>query len=270
MHPEHLDWDGVASFGPSNITRCSGGTVSCATQGGLGSQVGPIVFNYAYVVTLPSWINEMKPGLPVNLQLWGALIPGIITFVVLGWVSAAFYQTAAIPDSEDLLSGLTGDSISKFTQAASFVFPPAALISGIPIFSIVIRYNLLGALQSMTRPSALCRATSWPSLAGVGYVCSTLLATDSQSSVCMAENGIANVFWSNMWAVVFPWVVALVFYAGSEMNNLMNYVSLISTIPLNLTGVFDRIFQSGASASAQMFSPPYYLCQRSQVLSVYI
>jgi hypothetical protein len=86
----------------------------------------------------------------------------------------------------------------------------------------------------------------------------------------MAENGIANVFWSNMWAVVFPWVVALVFYAGSEMNNLMNYVSLISTIPLNLTGVFDRIFQSGASASAQMFSPPYYLCQGSQVLSVYI
>ena len=23
---------------------------------------GPIVFNYAYVVTLPSWINEMQPA----------------------------------------------------------------------------------------------------------------------------------------------------------------------------------------------------------------
>jgi hypothetical protein len=66
-------------------------------------------------------------------------------------------------------------------------------VSGIPIFSIVIRYNLL-------------------------------------------ENGICNVFWGNIWAVVFPWVVALVFYAGSSMNNLMNYVSLISTIPLNLIG----------------------------------
>ena len=129
--------------------------------------------------------------------------------------AAAFYQTAGIPDSEDLLSGLTGDGIfsfgisffrhffrhllrhffssgifpnpplrragwanhvlvsdsvfeslsvdpggvimsdrialippgfgwaptgiAAFTQAASFVFPPAALISGIPIFSIVIR-----------------------------------------------------------------------------------------------------------------------------------
>ena len=156
--PEHLEWDGVAPVGPANITRCSHRTVSCATQGGFGSQVGPMVFNYAYVVTLPSWINEMKPGLSVNLQLWGALIPGIITFVVLGWFSAAFYQTVGIPDSEDLLSGLTGDSISKFAQAASFVFPPAALISGIPIFSIVIRYNLLGALQSLNGPS-LYRAT---------------------------------------------------------------------------------------------------------------
>jgi hypothetical protein len=132
------------------------------------------VFNYAYVVTLPSWINEMKPGLSVSWQLWGALIPGIITFVVLGWVSAAFYQTAGIPDSEDLLSGLTGDSISKFTQAASFVFPPAALISGIPIFSIVIRYNLLGALQWVIRPS-LCQATSQLGhLSGMEYVCSVL------------------------------------------------------------------------------------------------
>ena len=58
----------------------------------------------------------------------------------------------------------------------------------------------------------------------------------------MAENGISNVFWYNIWAVVFPWVVALIFYAGSEINNLMNYVSLISTIPLNLTGAFDHFF----------------------------
>ena len=208
--PEHLDWDGVAMVGPSSITKCSDGTASCATQGGLGSQVGPIVFNYAYVVTLPSWINEMKPGLSVNKQLWGALIPGIATFIVLGWFSAAFYQTAGIPDSEDLLSGLTGHGISKFAQAASFVFPPAALISGIPIFSIVIRYNLL-------------------------------------------ENGIANVFWSNIWAVVFPWVIALIFYAGSSMNNLMNYVSLISTIPLNLTG---KHVDRWSSSSSNNNTPP--------------
>ena len=65
-------------------------------------------------------------------------------------------------------------------------------MAGIPIFSIVIRYNIL-------------------------------------------ENGLCGIFWANIWAVVFPWVVALIFYAGSSMNNLMNYVSLISTIPLNLT-----------------------------------
>lgn len=44
-------------------------------------KVGPILFNYAYVVTLPSWVNEMKPGISVNKQIWGALIPGILCFV---------------------------------------------------------------------------------------------------------------------------------------------------------------------------------------------
>ena len=48
-----------------------------------------------------------------------------------------------IPDSEDILSGLSGDGVRKAAEIASFVFPPAALISGIPIFSIVIRYNLV-------------------------------------------------------------------------------------------------------------------------------
>ena len=64
--PEQLAWDGVATVGVSPLQACAQGTESCVTQGGLGSQIGPIVFNYAYVVTLPSWINEMKPGLSVR------------------------------------------------------------------------------------------------------------------------------------------------------------------------------------------------------------
>ena len=40
----------------------------------------------------------------------------------------------------DILSGLSGPSVRRVAEIASFVFPPAALISGIPIFSIVIRY----------------------------------------------------------------------------------------------------------------------------------
>jgi hypothetical protein len=45
--PKHLDWDGVAAVGPAAQQHCGGTT--CAT-GSLGSQIGPIVFNYAYVV----------------------------------------------------------------------------------------------------------------------------------------------------------------------------------------------------------------------------
>jgi hypothetical protein len=205
--PEHLAFDAVEVTGPSAQQRCpithGAGADGCGLHrcpcatNNVGSQIGPIVFNYAYVVTLPSWVNEMQPGLSVNRQLWGALLPGMVAFVTLGLFSAAYYQTTnsvtdeGIPDSEDLLSGLTGPGVAKLAEVASFVFPPAALISGIPIFSIVIRYNLL-------------------------------------------ESKICSLNWANFWAVVFPWIVALAFYAGSTVNNFVNYVSLISTIPLNL------------------------------------
>ena len=35
-------------------------------------------------------------GLPINKQLWGALLPGIATFIVLGWLSAAYYQAQVL------------------------------------------------------------------------------------------------------------------------------------------------------------------------------
>lgn len=38
---------------------------------------------------------------------------------------------------------MTGDGVRKFAEVSSFIFPPAALISGIPVFAIVIRYNLV-------------------------------------------------------------------------------------------------------------------------------
>lgn len=93
--PDHLNFDGVAPFGIATaVKECPAETGGmCAASGGVASQIGQIVFNYAYVVTLPSWINEMKPGLSVNKQLWGALLPGVACFCVLGYPSSSFFKS---------------------------------------------------------------------------------------------------------------------------------------------------------------------------------
>lgn len=78
----------------------------------------------------------------------------------------------------------------RHLQVATYIFPSAALLSGIPVLSIIIRYNLL-------------------------------------------ENHIMNKFWSNMFAVVFPWVVSLAFYPGTSLADLINWSSAILFVFLN-------------------------------------
>ena len=55
--PDQLDWDAIAMVGPSTVQHCADDGfhgnktkwTACATggTGGLASQIGPIVFNYA-------------------------------------------------------------------------------------------------------------------------------------------------------------------------------------------------------------------------------
>ena len=157
-----------------------------------GAQIGPILFNYAFIVTVPSWVNEKKPGVSVNKSIWWSLVLGVLCFVVLGWVGAA-----AVPPKgqADLLAMLSVDPTIGAAKVGTFLFPWIALVSGIPIFSIIIRYNIL--------ENGLCESTRW----------------------------------ANFWAVLFPWICAIVLYAGNLLNEIMNWGSLLTTVPLNIMPV---------------------------------
>ena len=104
------------------------------------NEVGTTVFNYAYIVTVPSWINEKAPGISINKSIWSALLPAIVTFALLGWIGALAIKTTS---TTDLLASLSTPETSTLAQIATYLFPWAALVSGIPIYSIIIRYNLI-------------------------------------------------------------------------------------------------------------------------------
>jgi len=153
-----------------------------------GSQIGTVLFNFAYIVTIPSWVNEKKPGVSIHRSVWTTLALGILSFVIIGWTGAAAFTT----DSDvDLLAKLSSPGTGLAARVATYLFPPVALLSGIPIFSIIIRYNLM-------------------------------------------ENKLCGERWANVWSVLFPWVAALLLYAGSLLQYLLNWGSLLTTVPLNL------------------------------------
>eukprot|EP01079_Euglenida_sp_SAG-EU17-18_P001778 gene1778-2916_t len=217
----------------------------------MASQLGQIFFNYAFVITVPSWVNEMKPGVSVNKSIWWSLTFGIFSFVGIGFLAGYFTSVSCqiqLPafqmlmrhrwalynncgETDDLLAKLSDTGIffdtkkpdpdqqylhhkvsaiacmaldtlhaptyrllhqywDASTKVATFLFPWAALVSGIPIMSIIIRYNLLEA-----------------------NICGKAVA--------------------NFWAVLFPWAAALALYAGDFLDFLTNWGGNLCVVPLN-------------------------------------
>ena len=106
------------------------------------SQIGTVLFNYAFVTTIPSWVNEKKVGVPINKSIWASSLLGTTMFLFTGLLCAGAWDAS----SGNLLSTLTKSStpgVGKLTRALAYLFPIVALVTSIPIFSIIVRYNLL-------------------------------------------------------------------------------------------------------------------------------
>ena len=103
-----------------------------------------------------SWLNEKRPDVRAAPALWGSVALSVALFVALGWAAATAYPTAC-GRGEDLTSVLTASSsddddagggvvgsarLAAVTQVAAYLFPLAALWSGVPVLSIIVRYNL--------------------------------------------------------------------------------------------------------------------------------
>jgi len=106
--------------------------------------IGTLLFNYMFVATVPSWLNEKRPGVSVRRSVVGAVGLGSFIFASVGLLGAAAYGGA--PDgftaSRDLLTLLLRRG-GRAARAAAYAFPPVALMSGIPVLSICVRYNLV-------------------------------------------------------------------------------------------------------------------------------
>ena len=176
--------------------------------------LGTILFNFGFVTTIPSWVNEKQPQVNINHSVWFStwLCNGI--FFLLGISGCmAFQQFLAGPATNDC-SGVDGKSgvscgqsiLTIFTspelmayylpdvynnntanfivQLSVYLFPVAAVLSSIPVFSIVVKYNCI-------------------------------------------ENGW-NPKFAFLWGVVFPWVISLpLLYQPGALNQFISYTSLV-------------------------------------------
>ena len=55
-----------------------------AFGGHYGSVLSVVIFNFGYVMTLPSWLNEKKPDVPIHRSIWLAVTIAVVLFLILG------------------------------------------------------------------------------------------------------------------------------------------------------------------------------------------
>lgn len=179
--------------------------------GSIAGVMGNILFNFGFVTTVPSWINEKKNGVPVNQSLWWATYLCIVIYLAIGlpgaYVFADYLQgpvTNTCPAHEapggdgfncpnDLMQLFTEDSIAPWQSSgfltfvlktSVYLFPIVAVVSSIPVFSIVIKYNL-------------------------------------------QENGFSKLS-GFLWGVVFPWLFAFpLIYMPDVLGQVVNFTSLV-------------------------------------------
>jgi hypothetical protein len=120
---------------PSNMPSVSSGGFLQ-----LGYLISQTLFNYVSVVTVPSWVNEKKEGVSVNRSVVTAMAGATTMYITIGIFGGLALSSSIQSGGTELLAVLTrSPHIHMFTKVMTYIFPLAAIITTIPIFSIIIR-----------------------------------------------------------------------------------------------------------------------------------
>eukprot|EP00038_Savillea_parva_P004283 m.135992 g.135992 ORF g.135992 m.135992 type:complete len:573 (-) comp11426_c6_seq1:40-1758(-) len=107
------------------------------------SQVlGISTFAYAYVVTIPSWVNEKKPGVNVNRAVWYPATVGLFMKLAVGLMGAWAFRSLSIQEN-DIVETMLRGSQPPITQYSAYLWDITTMIPGIPVLAVMVRYNLL-------------------------------------------------------------------------------------------------------------------------------
>eukprot|EP00908_Phaeocystis_cordata_P004456 Transcript_14838.p1 GENE.Transcript_14838~~Transcript_14838.p1 ORF type:complete len:611 (+),score=262.14 Transcript_14838:70-1902(+) len=209
-----------------------------------GSQaavLGTILFNFGFVTTVPSWVNEKAPGVSINRTLWLSTCGCVLIFFAVGLTGAAAffdvmqgpvtgtcrkqaYEDPQFDCANDLLQLLAAPPegtvsavwrtpfASALLKVSVYAFPIVAVVSSIPVFSIVIKYNLV-------------------------------------------ENGFSARL-GFLWGVLFPWLAAFpLLYMPNILSQFINFTSLLFVsftdfiVPFSLYVVLQRKLRTDKLAS---------------------
>jgi len=100
---------------------------------------GVVLFNYAYVITVPSWLNEKRTEVSVNRTIWGAIGFSSVLYVTFGIMAAVCFQSVPA----DILTLLASNQSHELTRICAALFGMLIMGLGVPVFCVIIKKALI-------------------------------------------------------------------------------------------------------------------------------
>ena len=93
------------------------------------------------ITTVPSFVNELSRHVSIHKTIAYPIVICVILYLVVGLMGAASFQIAS---SSDILATLSASTQNKvLITIVNILFPISVLVTSVPVFAIVIRYNLV-------------------------------------------------------------------------------------------------------------------------------
>lgn len=100
---------------------------------------GVVLFNYAYAITLPSWLIEKKDNVGVNASVWPALLFSTFLYLTFGVLAASAFRYVPA----DILTILASKQSHFITQVSAAIFGVTIIGLGVPVFCVIIKNSLI-------------------------------------------------------------------------------------------------------------------------------
>ncbi|CAG8687993.1 3761_t:CDS:2, partial [Ambispora leptoticha] len=102
--------------------------------------IGTVLFNYAFVTTVPSWVNDLGSTVSIRKSVWYSATISTIAYIALGCIGGMAYKMDVTSNIIAAINASKERSIVSVTT--TYLFPLTVLITSIPVYTIVVRYNL--------------------------------------------------------------------------------------------------------------------------------
>jgi hypothetical protein len=99
---------------------------------------GVVLFNFAFSITVPSWLCEKHPSVSVNRTIWTSTTFASILYIGFGWLGAMSFDDV----SANMLVLLTSSKVHLLTRVCAALFGVTIIGCGVPVFCVIIKNAL--------------------------------------------------------------------------------------------------------------------------------